>query len=366
MFALDGDRRVRIQEFETAAQRARDHVERRDSSLRTLSIYLFRRLKGSSRLKQRQRHDNDLHDIHGGPFQRYSLSDAPMPSTRRSSPMDDTFRDYDEITDALDNLLGHERHQNHEPQLHMQAGPGPSSNARLSHHARRELPTPSPGHSPYRYYQHGQQLEPIMTGETLQIDEYQSVPPGDPFDDTYGAAPHRVSAYSNGDLTTRRPHLTHMTSAGSDERAPYWQRLWRTSVCVWQLLAQPLPPTRSRSPTPAVDDEDYMVVGNNSFHYVASPERRVHDPEKAAMYVVNGDYGVPGDYIQTAQYIQREKSLSSHANTEPETPVETKHYGPAPSGRVVRRRKSRKRVQLTNGNYVLSSDVPCDGDAVQQ
>ncbi|KAL4262585.1 Chitin synthase [Pleurotus pulmonarius] len=277
-----------------------------------------------------------------------------MSSTRRSSPMDDTFRDYNEISEALDNLLGHEHRQHHEPQI-----PGPSSNVHLSHHAQRELPTPSPGHSPYRYYQHGQQLEPIMTGETLQIDEYQSVPPGDPFDDTYTTAPHRMSAYSNGgsDYTPPSPHsydqaLEAMNAlpAGND----YGPQVFASG----NYSRSPFRPPRSRSPTPAVDDEDYMVVGNNSFHYVASPERRVHDPEKAAMYVVNGDYGVPGDYIQTAQYIQREKSLSSHANTEPETPVETKHYGPAPSGRVVRRRKSRKRVQLTNGNYVLSSDVP--------
>ncbi|KAF4598284.1 hypothetical protein EYR38_006680 [Pleurotus pulmonarius] len=268
--------------------------------------------------------------------------------------MDDTFRGYNEISEALDNLLGHEHRQHHEPQI-----PGPSSNVHLSHHAQRELPTPSPGHSPYRYYQHGQQLEPIMTGETLQIDEYQSVPPGDPFDDTYTTAPHRMSAYSNGgsDYTPPSPHsydqaLEAMNAlpAGND----YGPQVFASG----NYSRSPFRPPRSRSPTPAVDDEDYMVVGNNSFHYVASPERRVHDPEKAAMYVVNGDYGVPGDYIQTAQYIQREKSLSSHANTEPETPVETKHYGPAPSGRVVRRRKSRKRVQLTNGNYVLSSDVP--------
>jgi len=42
----------------------------------------------------------------------------------------------------------------------------------------------------------------------------------------------------------------------------------------------------------------------------------------------------------------------------PETPVETRHFGPAPIGRVARRNKTTKRVPLTNGNLVLDLPVP--------
>ncbi|KAF9527275.1 glycosyltransferase family 2 protein [Crepidotus variabilis] len=43
----------------------------------------------------------------------------------------------------------------------------------------------------------------------------------------------------------------------------------------------------------------------------------------------------------------------------PETPQhETRHWGPAPAGRVLRRHKTKRRVQLTNGNLVLDLDVP--------
>jgi len=42
----------------------------------------------------------------------------------------------------------------------------------------------------------------------------------------------------------------------------------------------------------------------------------------------------------------------------PETPVETRHFGPAPVGRVARRNKTTKRVPLTNGNLVLDLPVP--------
>ena len=42
----------------------------------------------------------------------------------------------------------------------------------------------------------------------------------------------------------------------------------------------------------------------------------------------------------------------------PGTPVETRHFGPAPTGRVARRNKTTKRVPLTNGNLVLDLPVP--------
>jgi chitin synthase len=42
----------------------------------------------------------------------------------------------------------------------------------------------------------------------------------------------------------------------------------------------------------------------------------------------------------------------------PETPVETRHFGPAPIGRVARRNKTTKCVPLTNGNLVLDLPVP--------
>ncbi|KAI0746001.1 glycosyltransferase family 2 protein [Earliella scabrosa] len=52
---------------------------------------------------------------------------------------------------------------------------------------------------------------------------------------------------------------------------------------------------------------------------------------------------------------------NSHSNsslTEPETPLPTRHFGPAPAGRVLRRHKTKKRVNLTNGNLVLDLSVP--------
>ncbi|KDR75062.1 hypothetical protein GALMADRAFT_70113 [Galerina marginata CBS 339.88] len=39
-------------------------------------------------------------------------------------------------------------------------------------------------------------------------------------------------------------------------------------------------------------------------------------------------------------------------------PLETRHFGPAPAGRILRRHKTKRRVQLTNGNLVVDLDVP--------
>ena len=42
----------------------------------------------------------------------------------------------------------------------------------------------------------------------------------------------------------------------------------------------------------------------------------------------------------------------------PGTLVDTRHFGPAPTGRVARRNKTTKTVPLTNGNLVLDLPVP--------
>jgi chitin synthase len=52
------------------------------------------------------------------------------------------------------------------------------------------------------------------------------------------------------------------------------------------------------------------------------------------------------------------KSMMLGDSDVPGTPLETRHFGPAPTGRVARRNKTTKRVPLTNGNLVLDLPVP--------
>nr|GAT57650.1 glycosyltransferase family 2 protein [Mycena chlorophos] len=58
---------------------------------------------------------------------------------------------------------------------------------------------------------------------------------------------------------------------------------------------------------------------------------------------------------QYARYSAYE--FSTFANNEPETPHETRHFGPAPVGPAIRRNKKR-RVRLTKGNLIVDLDVP--------
>ncbi|KAI0071473.1 glycosyltransferase family 2 protein [Panus rudis PR-1116 ss-1] len=125
-------------------------------------------------------------------------------------------------------------------------------------------------------------------------------------------------------------------------------------------------PVRSRSPTPAVDDEDYHIVGDESFHYTgSSPLRHSHysDPEKAAL---SKDIGEDGAFELLRQswrpsHDPEKSSLSTGASSthlDPGSPITTRHFGPAPIGRIHRRNKLKKRIQLTNGNLVVDLEVP--------
>ncbi|PIL35857.1 hypothetical protein GSI_01517 [Ganoderma sinense ZZ0214-1] len=156
-------------------------------------------------------------------------------------------------------------------------------------------------------------------------------------------------------------------------------------------------PPRSRSPTPAVDDEDYQITGNGSVQYTGfspSPQRRQvistnenespvrprpfsqastnenEPPQRRPFSKVSTNssestlsaFGHSRTFLRAmSEPADPEKVSLAHSastTTEPETPLPTRHFGPAPTGRVLRRHKTKKRVQLTNGNLVLDLSVP--------
>lgn len=134
---------------------------------------------------------------------------------------------------------------------------------------------------------------------------------------------------------------------------------------------------QSRSPTPAVDDEDYYVGGDGSVRYsgdspspLSTRRSRISDPEKG---IASRDIGVEGT-SEAMRYaaLEWKAMMSEKMSTissgdrisappgypEPESPETTRHFGPAPTGRIHRRNKLKKRVQLTNGNLVVDLSVP--------
>ncbi|KAI0066085.1 glycosyltransferase family 2 protein [Artomyces pyxidatus] len=100
---------------------------------------------------------------------------------------------------------------------------------------------------------------------------------------------------------------------------------------------------RSRSPTPADDEEEDDDEGEDEEDYDEKVDYDDDDASSAQSIYLNQ----PGVPFQLGEQ-----------TPVPETPVETRHFGPAPPGRILRRHKTKKRVPLTNGNLVLELPVP--------
>ncbi|KAK7035501.1 hypothetical protein VNI00_011794 [Paramarasmius palmivorus] len=189
--------------------------------------------------------------------------------------------------------------------------------------------------SPYHPYQPGQQLETIHTGETFQLPDNEYHGPENAYYDPYRAS------YSSHSSSNHSSHHTYVDSFQHDPEAYSSGTHLRTYP-------------RSRSPTPAVDDEDYYVVGDNSFHYTGEPHS-YSDPEKHAL----GQPDIHYDYYDPppSHSFESMGDLAMGRSPDPTTPVETRHFGNAPMGRVARRHK-KKRVMLVDGKYKVPIPIP--------
>lgn len=164
---------------------------------------------------------------------------------------------------------------------------------------------------------------------------------------------------------------------------------------------------RSRSPTPAVDDEDYRISADGSVHYSGQSRtaghaydntRSVQQPQYTE--VAEGDddddeeyeedddedtgaggdddtkgegeaeeedeYETEDDISEKPKYMPKPKKWINFSGLSPDAtsadradlvPQTTQHFGPAPTGRIHRRHKKR-RVQLTNGKLIIDLPVP--------
>ena len=213
----------------------------------------------------------------------------------------------------------------------------------------------------YQPYQHGQHLEPIYTGETLHLNGQAA----NPFSDTH--TPRSSVYYPSSDISYISSSYESMPLATTAEVDHFNHDAEAGALGSYPRASYP----RSRSPTPAVDDEDYYVVGDTSVHYTSPPRqnpgRLIIDPEKAAqhripynsMYSSSSEVSYDPKTGHTIVYdpVPATPTSSHHSELSSEL-QETRHYGPAPTGRVIRRHKTKKRVRLTNGNLVVDLSVP--------
>lgn len=226
-----------------------------------------------------------------------------------------------------------------------------------------------PSTSDYVPYQPGQHLAPIITGETLQLDPDSALQSTTHSDSFYSPA---ASLSSGANALPVLPNQYYQAQEYHPPNQSYTSSYDQITLqagseidhfnCDTEAYASgnysraSYRPPRSRSPTPAVDDEDYMIVGNESVHYTGYPDDH---------------YDIGNDATEKPYYTER--GYLSNGQTvlydpEPETPTstvyslppdeKTRHFGPAPTGRVLRRHKTKRRVQLTNGNLVVDLDVP--------
>ncbi|EIW63419.1 uncharacterized protein TRAVEDRAFT_69433 [Trametes versicolor FP-101664 SS1] len=343
---------------------------------------------------------------------RYALSDGPLPS------LDSSF-DYDKIDAAVSNVQQRFSTMRTSPVRHPSLPPVPevseegslagdraslsrsSTSSGVTIVGQRQLPQIEYG-----------PLPTINSGEPLEWEGmYDEAPEEDPFADSHAPVYHQPAPHPPA---LHPPALVAQNTSRSslyDPNPPYFtqeRNSWAapsrpvsaysavtSNPTGWTYPSQERPtsgvyasetdidhfrhdteafasglasrqsyrPPRSRSPTPAVDDEDYQIDGDGSVHYTGytpSPQRRplsqVSTNERPGL---DQSPSFARLRAQSEPADPEKASLTTSSSlVEPETPLNTRHFGPAPSGRILRRHKTKKRVQLTNGNLVLDLTVP--------
>ncbi|KAF7976842.1 hypothetical protein HWV62_5542 [Athelia sp. TMB] len=348
--------------------------------------------------------DNQDKKKKGGPstgaadplLRRYTLTDTPTPPI---SP--DAFTmEQNAISNAVDDLLQNRysavAHDDaYHEQLEAPRSPYPASSH--SGHSHYSDASEAPFVTEERTvppYQPGQLLPTIVTGETLNLDEY-----GNPLPAGYDAFPD-VPPLPQVPLPTSRPYAhfvpspTHTphpsdnygppTTPHPDDRygiqtphpdenyaymsSPNPQFQSPSRVDHWQHDAEYAAgntshlSNRSHASTGG-EDEDYYIVGNESVHYTGAPIPSAHYAGGDSPFLNEkyDPFGQPDWEPGTSDGGSSRPTMtpvsSLHA-LDPDAALETRHFGPAPTGRVHRRHKSKKRVQLTNGNLVVDIAVP--------
>jgi chitin synthase len=374
---------------------------------------------------------------------RYTLTDGPAgPSQHQTQAVTTTAEPYDEISNAVNQLLQNRHSVVTDPRVGQDALSARDDDRSVSKHSSVSSAVTFVDHEGYAYekdgkyqkvnngeeyeagdvhygpdqgyheqgqppasdlhssadyvpYQPGQLLPTIVTGESLNWDDYNysSQPDSaqDPFLESgappmsaqpdyvyiqpeyaqshsrppsragtahsyhpsFGMPPDPNPSFQQHDVPAQNPvagpyldHFQHDTEAyasGNYSRASFHQ-------------------PRSRSATPIGDDDDYHIVDPAGVHYPGYPPQpdSVYDPEKQQLDH-DGNFVPMYPHEQGfSQEFGNEKDITTlgHLNETDGLVEETRHFGPAPTGRAIRRHKTKKRVQLTNGNLVVDIDVP--------
>ncbi|KAH9485002.1 Chitin synthase 3 [Psilocybe cubensis] len=293
-------------------------------------------------------------------IKRYSLSDGPATYTQISDAVEELYPD-----NAVTSIQSDPFHDG-----------GSSAGGHSSNESNAYSQTST---SEFRRYQPGQYLAPIITGETLQIEPELPAPSmahSDPFyDPTTPLSSGPVPLIVQPDQTYNQPQELYESSTYQSYGSTYDHNALPAgseidhfnydteAYASGNKSRASYRPRRSRSPTPAPDDEDYLIVGDESIHYTGYPgypeEQYGYAAEKEAK---ESPYYKEQGYLPNGHAViydpEPETPTSTLYSLPPDQQQETRHFGPAPVGRILRRHKTKRRVQLTNGNLVVDLDVP--------
>ena len=227
----------------------------------------------------------------------------------------------------------------------------------------RPNPAQQPQPNPYNPLQ-SQALTPPINRIVQRRSPLKPVSPVDHFR-------YDTEAYASGRTSYPIPHPSSPTPAISDESYEAASTVNRHYTGTsYYTDTQPTVMSQYTGETEGIDDEEYEEEslegeendGRREDQEKEKPKEMNKFQEFLAKARVQDDVFMnqPPEKTKPQNVFAdpRRVVFPSTFSDVPGTPTETRHFGPAPVGRVARRNKTTKRVPLTNGNLVLDLPVP--------
>lgn len=224
-------------------------------------------------------------------------------------------------------------------------------------------PTQQPQYNPV----HSQALTPPMNRIVQRRSPQKPVTPIDHFrHDTEAYASGRDSLLAYTNPRSRSP--TPPFGDDNDEAASSISR--HHTGTTYYTESQPTVMSQYTGRTEGKDDEEYDEENLETEDSDGVEEEKKEKPKKSKFQEYLKKARSQGDAFLNQTPDKKTEPQNVFADPRrvifpnplsvdvPETPTETRHFGPAPVGRVARRNKTTKRVPLTNGNLVLDLPVP--------
>lgn len=238
----------------------------------------------------------------------------------------------------------------------------------------RPNPVPLPQHNPYDPLQ-SQALTPPMNRIVQRRSPLKPVSPIDHFrhdTEAYASGRNSLSSY----IFTRSQSRSPTPAVGDDGYEEVSDVSRHQTGTSYYADTQPTVMSQYTGGTEGVDEEEYdeETLEGDEGYVKGEGETKEKPKEKSKFQEFLAKARGQGDAFLNQALKEKPETQPQSIFADPRrvmfpdpastmsdilgTPVETRHFGPAPIGRVARRNKTTKHVPLTNGNLVLDLPVP--------